>query len=57
MLSYHHCSVADPDPHQIERLDQDPGPHQSDKLDPDPDPHEFADEKPKCKCNMSLSRF
>jgi hypothetical protein len=36
-------SVADPDPHQIERSD--PDPHRSDKLDPDPhqsdklDPH------------------
>jgi hypothetical protein len=43
-------SVADPDPHQIERKDPDPypDPHQSDKLDPDPDPHQFADDKPKC---------
>jgi hypothetical protein len=45
-------SVADPDPHQIERSD--PDPHRSDKLDPDPyqsdklDPHLFADDKIKC---------
>jgi hypothetical protein len=37
-------SVADPDPHQIER--QDLHPSQSDKLDPDP--HQVADDKPKC---------
>jgi hypothetical protein len=50
-LPYHlsvatlHSSVADPDPHQIER--HDPVSHQSDKLDLDPDPRQFADDKGK----------
>jgi hypothetical protein len=32
--------VAEPDPHQSDKLDPDPDPHQSDKLGPDPDPHQ-----------------
>ncbi len=50
-LPYHlsvatlHSSVADPDPHKIER--HDPDPHQSNKLDLDPDPRQFADDKAK----------
>jgi hypothetical protein len=52
------ASVADPDPHQRDKLD--PDPYQSDKTDPDPylDPHEFADEKPKClEYEPNLSTF